>query len=86
MKEEKVTATMFLLVALAGLCFLLVIILEIKSGLDGIKRVERLLESAGRMKYLLKYSPLQQWVVVLFGGSLVFTGLTVLAWTYQKRL
>ena len=59
MKEEKATAVMLILVALAGLCLLIVIGLEIWDGIAGLKMVLRMLERAGRLKYLLKYNPLQ---------------------------
>ncbi|HOO96463.1 MAG TPA: hypothetical protein PKV16_01740 [Caldisericia bacterium] len=87
MKNEKATAVILLLVALAGLCLLVVIGLEVWDGLLAVKRVDKLLAGAsGSLKYLLKYNPWQQWVVVAFGSFLVFTGLATLAWTYHKKL
>ena len=80
---------MLLLVMLAGLCILVVIGLEFLDGFSklNLKQVTKHLSGAGgSMKYLLKYNPLQQWVVVAFGGFLIFTGLATLAWTYHKKL
>jgi len=87
MKEEKTTAVMLILLGFAGLCLLIVIGIEICDGVAGLKMVNRMLESsAPSLKYLLKYNPLQQWVAVAFGGFLIFTGLTIMAWVNQKRL
>ncbi len=88
MKEEKATAVMFVLVALAGLCLCLAIGLEIWDAIrpDNVKRVERLLNSAGSMKYLLDKTPFQQWVVASFGAFLTFTGLATLTWVYHRKL
>lgn len=85
MKFDKATAVMLLLVLLAGACILGVITLEIVDGLQSATRIDKL-GVATSLKPLLKTSPLDQWVVVLFGGVLLFSGLAVLTWNYQKRI
>lgn len=85
MKFDKATAVMLLLVMFAGACILGVIILEIFDGLQSGARIDKL-GVVTSLKPLLKTSPLNQWVVVLFGCALLFVGLAVLTWNYQKRI